>query len=154
MIESTNSTAKMTQLQKLHKRVFVGPSDASMMEALEWEPAQTTKIQFCETLLANLTDLQARLLVQTCGYYAENYEWLPKERLRAGEKRSAQAELARYALNDRNGTLSATDSGRMLFEYIAEDPSSFVEAFRALNRDPEAWGPTLQFFEDSTSPDS
>ena len=119
-----------------HRRTFTGPPELSLLGALEHEPAETTRIQYLETLHAELTELQTRLLMRTCEHYTRHYTWTPSEDLRGTAKSSVQSsEVAPYALALRGGRLSVTESGRMLYRYLADDPEDFLEAWKRAHPD-------------------
>lgn len=104
------------------------------MESLEWEPAQTTKIEFCEVLREAHTEDQIALLFRTCSQYAKTYEWTSAGDLTPGQKRSVRTGHATdHTLGEPCGSLSAKKAGRLLYLYLAseENAEAFVETWNA-----------------------
>jgi len=125
----------MTQLQKLHKRIYVGPPGLSMMQALEHEAETTTKIHFCETLLAHMTELQERLLVKACEHYTRTFNWLPADELTGGQKTAVRNSHAADYTVELTDQLRAKKEGRLLYLYLAgeEKATAFVETWNRIH---------------------
>jgi hypothetical protein len=109
-------------LRDLHRQVFRGGKDLSLMESLSHDPHEAeAKGEYLEALREALTSRQLELLRRTCRRFERTWEWLPPEELSGGDRTSVGRGDASYVLMLRASALKATRSGRMLYDYLQED---------------------------------
>jgi len=105
------------KLADLHGRCTVPPSGLSMMERLDWTPAETDVDAMMEELSRLLTSTQGRLLFQTCSHFEDRWEWLPWEQTDAGGRRCLKGDVAPYVLRRSGGRVIAKKLGAWYYDW-------------------------------------
>lgn len=110
------------KLRELHRQVFRGGKDLSLMENLSHNPQEAeAKEEYLQALREALTSRQLELLQRTCKRFERTWEWLPPEELSGGDRTSVGRGDASYVLMLCATALKATRSGRMLYDHLQED---------------------------------